>query len=80
MLGSAGFQQVRAHDITVNFKPSIARYRRLLVLPYGMVTLRIRGGVSNVTSIVEVHQMVEEGLVGYHLLRRPWAGPTYVGT
>ena len=66
IIKKAGFKNVKAEDITENFKPSLKRLRKFAIVPYFFVKIfKLQKYAPNLTIAVEFYKMSQEGMVNY---------------
>lgn len=69
VLSEAGFGNIKVENISENAKPSLARLRKLALIPYLLFIkpFGLQEKFPNVSAAVEFYNMAEKGLVRYNI-------------
>ncbi len=67
ILSEAGFTNIRIENITENTKPSLARLKKIAIIPYYLFVkpFGLQEKFPNISAAVEFHKMVQKDLIRY---------------
>lgn len=69
VLSKSGFTNVKVKDISQNVRPSLARLRKFMIIPYYLFVkpFGLQEKFPNASAAVEFYKMAEKGLIHYNI-------------